>query len=209
MSMRFFLVMLAVMLVAPSAHSEKAALTRAELQVMAHYHAANQLEIKLGTLAMQNVESVPVKEYGAMLVKDHTAADAALVALAKKTGQRIPAEKPATTAERYEQAATIANANHLAKLSGAELEMKLLATMVHDHERELIRLDAMVARTKNPELAAMLLATKPVLQHHADHARSLQKSDLQAMRSAPKKGRASELASDARSLRRAYPAQAE
>jgi len=175
------IVMLAVMLVAASAHSGAATLTRADLQVMAHYHAVNQMEIKLGTLAMQNVDSVPVQEYGAMLVKDHTAADAALVALAKKTGQRIPAEKPATTAERYEQAAAIANANHLAKLNGPELEAKFLATMVHNHERELIRLDAMIARIKSPELAATLRSTKPVLEHHADHARGLQKNDLQAM----------------------------
>src|SRR5262245_11958594 len=94
-------VLLVALAVAPaaSADSQKSSkLTPAELQVLAHDHAVNAMEIELGTTATRNSNRAAVREYGEMLVKDHTAYDAQLKALAKRTGQTIPAEKPATDA---------------------------------------------------------------------------------------------------------------
>ena len=46
--------------------------------------------------------------------------------------------------------------------------------MVAGHEKELAKIDANIAKVENAELADSLKATKPVLQHHADEARTLQ-----------------------------------
>ena len=76
--------------------AKPAKLKDAELQVMAHYHDVNQMEIDLNKVAAKKATSEGAKAYANMLVKDHTDNDKALMALAKKTGQKIPAEKPAS-----------------------------------------------------------------------------------------------------------------
>jgi predicted outer membrane protein len=159
----------------------KAKLTPAELQVLAHYHALNLKEIDLGKAAKLKGASAGVKEYGAMLVKDHTESNAKLKAIAKKTGQSIPAEKPATEVEKQEIAADKAMAGRLKKEKGRAFDERFLAAMVNGHEKELAKIDTKIGEVQNSELADLLRATKPVLQHHADHARELQKNDAQAM----------------------------
>jgi putative membrane protein len=166
---------------APKTDSAKAKLTPAELQVLAHYHAVNQMEIDLGKAAKQKGASAGVKEYGEMLIKDHTESDTKLKALAKKSGQTIPAEKPATDVEKQEKATAQANAAKLKKQKGSSFDAMFLTAMVDGHEKELAKIDTKIAEVQSPELADLLRAKKPMLQHHADHARELQKNDAQAM----------------------------
>lgn len=160
----------------------KTKLTSAELQVLAHYHAVNMMEIDLGKRVKSKADRAEVKSYGEMLVKDHTESDAKLKALAKKTGQTIPAEKPANAVEKQEIAKTKADAAKLKKLSGPELDKQYLTAMVQGHEKELAKIDTKIADVQNAELSDMLRAMKPVLQHHADHARELQMNEPQAMK---------------------------
>lgn len=196
-AMKKFIPLILMLLVAPPALAEDTAkttdttktsdtkkapkLSATELQVLAHYHAVNLMEIDLGKAAKKKAASAAVKEYGAMLVKDHTESNTKLKALAKKSGQTIPAEKPANDVEKKELAATKANAAELKKLSGTQFDAMFLRTMVNDHEKELAKIDTKIGEVENAELADLLRAKKPVLQHHADHARELQKNDAQAM----------------------------
>lgn len=167
---------------APTTDTQKAPkLTKTELQVLAHYHAVNLMEIDLGKVAKKKGASTAVKDYGEMLVKDHTESNTKLKALAKKSGQTIPAEKPANDVEKKEIAATKANAAKLKKQSGTQFDAMFLRTMVEGHEKELAKIDTKIGEVQNAELADLLRAKKPVLQHHADHARELQKNDAQAM----------------------------
>jgi putative membrane protein len=159
----------------------KTKLTAAELAVLAHYHAVDQMEIDLGKAAKTKGARAGVKEYGAMLVKDHTEHDAKLKAIAKKSGQKIPAEKPANDVEKKEIADAKATVAKLKKQKGATFDTMFLTAMVDGHEKELAKIDNKIAEVGNTELAELLRETKPVLQHHADHARELQKNDAQAM----------------------------
>jgi putative membrane protein len=153
-----------------------------ELAVMAHYHAVNQTEIDLGNVAAKKARTDGVKDYGKMLVKDHGKADKGLVALAKKTGQVIPREKPADDVERKEMADNKAAAAKLKTLEGADFERQYLRMMVQGHEKELAKLDANIAKAENGELVEALKGKRAVLQHHADAARELQTSSTTATR---------------------------
>lgn len=155
-------------------------LSTAELNVAAHYHELNVMEIDLGKAAIKTAKSDAVKEYGRMLVKEHGESNKKILAMAKARGQKIPAEKLATEVEKQEKADAKAAAAKLKKLKGSEFDTAFLAQMVADHERELAKVDAMVAQVEDTELAEMVRATKPVLQHHADQARELQKNNAQA-----------------------------
>ena len=160
--------------------AKKEKLTANELQVLAHYHAVNLMEIDLGKAAKLKGASQAVKSYGEMLVKDHTDSDKKMLALAKATKQTIPAHKPATDAEKQEKADQKKQVAALKRLKGAEFDKMYLQMMVDGHDKELAKIDTKIAEVQNAELADMLRAKKPVLQHHADQARELQKSSAQA-----------------------------
>ena len=57
-----------------------------DTMLLSRMHMTNQMEIRLGQLAQRNGASARVKQYGARLVRDHSAADARVTALAKKLG---------------------------------------------------------------------------------------------------------------------------
>jgi putative membrane protein len=163
--------------------TDKAAkLSASELQVVAYYQALNSMEIDLGKTAKQRGKSQAVKDYGDMLVKDHGESNDKLTALAKRTGQRIPAVKPANEVEKQEKVAAKATAAKLKQLEGEVFDREFLRVMVTDHERELAKIDSKLADVQHADLTEIVRAQKPVLQHHADRARELQKNDVQARR---------------------------
>lgn len=165
--------------------AKPAKLKAQELQVMAHYHAVNQMEIDLGKVAQKKATTDGVKSFGKMLVQDHQDADKELIALAKKTGQMIPAVKPADATEKKEIADEKADAAKLKTLKGADFEREYLRMMVQGHDKELANLDTNVAKLENAELIEAIKAKKDVLQKHADEARKLQKNEPSAMNDMP------------------------
>jgi putative membrane protein len=160
--------------------AKKEKLTPTELQVVAHYHDLNQMEIELGKVAMKQSSTPAVKSYGEMLVKQHGDADKQLVGFAKKTGQTVPKEKPVTDADKMDKAEQQKSAAAVKKLKGADFDREYLRLMVEGHDKELAKIDTKMGEVQNAELADMLRATKPMLQAHADQARELQKGNAQA-----------------------------
>src|SRR5947208_5896052 len=77
-------------------------LSEAELQVMAHYHHVNQIELDLGKLAQKRGSTQAVKDYGKTLVTDHGQGDKDMLALAKKHHQTIPKEVAVTDDDKKE-----------------------------------------------------------------------------------------------------------
>ena len=149
-------------------------LSDAELQIIAHYRGDDLTEIDLGKLAGKRSASQPIKEYGDMLVKHHGDFDAKLQALAKKTGQAIPQEKPDTPAKKEALATTKKRAADLQKLNGAAFDREYLRLMIDNHELAVAGIDAHIAEAKHPELVQLLRDVKPILQTHLDRARELQ-----------------------------------
>jgi putative membrane protein len=151
-------------------------LAQNELQVLAHFHAVNQMEITLGKEAERVSKTEAVKQYGQMLVKDHTENDKKLMALAKKRGQTIPAEKPMTDADKQDKADAKTAEMKLKKMKGSEFDAAYIQEMITGHEKQLAKADSMLSEVKDSELADTLRAMKPTLQMHADHAREIQKN---------------------------------
>lgn len=157
---------------APDA-AKKEKLTDAELQIVAHYHGDNLTEINLGKLAQQRSKNQAVKDYGDMLAKHHADLDKQMAALAKKTGQAIPAEKPTDPAKKEALEATKKRVAALQKLNGPAFDREYLSLMVDNHTLAVAGADAHVAEAKSAELAQMLRDAKPILQGHLDRAREL------------------------------------
>jgi putative membrane protein len=160
----------------------KEKLSESDLQAMAMIHHVNQTEIDMGKLAQTKGTTAGIKDYGKVLVKDHTSADKDLMAIAKKSGATIPAFKPTDEAEQKDMKDQKEMAAHLKTLKGAEFDKEFLTMMVEGHEKVLAKLDTMASSAQSPELQTYLKDLKPALQKHADQARDLQKAAPQAMK---------------------------
>ncbi len=158
--------------------TEKATLAEDDLNVVAHVKHVNDMEIEMGKLAKTR-GTAKVKAYGATLVKDHTANNTKLVALAKKKGvTTIPKEEPMTQEQKEEHQKMMDGMAKLETLKGAEFDKEFIPMMIEGHDKEVGRIDVAMASVKDPDLVAHLKATKPVVQRHADAARELQKKSV-------------------------------
>ncbi|WP_309888797.1 DUF4142 domain-containing protein [Archangium sp.] len=147
-------------------------------------HYTNLKEIKLGQLAQQNGMSPDVKSFGEMMVKDHTAADQKLMAMAQAKGLKLAdMPKPMGDLEKKVMAADKANQEKLQALKGEAFDACYMALMVGDHDETLGKVMAgQQAMTANAELTAMLgTVSQSVTQHRQQAYSVLGKLGPQAM----------------------------
>ena len=130
-------------------------------EVLTKRHAANQNEIQAGRLAEKDGQSKEVKDYGKMLVKDHTAVDKKVAALAKQESIELPA--PSTEGEMH----------NLDAMAGPNFDKKFAGDMVEDHKKDIAELTHARDSTNDPKLKKLLSDVLPTLQKHEDKAQKI------------------------------------
>ena len=131
--------------------------------------AANggMMEVELGRMAQEKGMSSDVKEFGAMMVADHSKANDELKTLAAAKNITLPS----TLGEDMQE-----DVNELAKLSGKEFDKKYVSMMVDDHKEDV---DAFKKAADNnevdPEIKAFAAKTLPTLQQHLDRINAIEK----------------------------------
>lgn len=131
--------------------------------------AANggMLEVELGRLAEEKAASKDVKEFGAMMVKDHSKANEELKTIAATQNITLP-----STLGEDEQK----HVNEMAKLSGAEFDKKYVSMMVDDHKEDIDEFKKAVDEEKtNPAVKDFAMKTLPTLQKHMDAINAIDK----------------------------------
>jgi putative membrane protein len=137
-----------------------------------HRHHVNLMEIEMGKLASAR-GTAEVKKYGAMLVADHTTADAGVKDLAGKRGIKLTDHPMAGDAEAAEHTKAMALMAKLKGLDGNAFDREYLAAMVDGHTKELARVGAALPQMTDADVRALLDKTLPSLQKHADGAKAL------------------------------------
>jgi putative membrane protein len=128
-------------------------------EVLNKLHQSNLKEIQMGQLAQKNAQSREVKAFGQTLVKDHTAADRKVKALAKQ--------------EKAELADQPAPMDHGGLGTGAEFDMKFAQSMLEDHKKDVDEAKAARDTTADPKLKSLLTELVPTLEKHRDTAQTL------------------------------------
>ena len=123
-------------------------------------------EVEAGKLAQQKGGSEAVKSYGAMLVKDHGAANEELKALAKSKGAVLPEAVPADKQKRLEK---IASAKDFDKEFVKEVG-------IDDHKMDVALFENTSKRADDAEVKAFASKTLPTLKAHKEHAEGLKKA---------------------------------
>ncbi|HEU4469979.1 MAG TPA: DUF4142 domain-containing protein [Flavisolibacter sp.] len=128
--------------------------------------SSSMMEIQLGTIAQQKAQDPRVKNYGAMMVKDHTAATAELVPIAGRLGVNIPA----TLLPKHAK-----HVSHLENMTGAAFDRAYINMMVEAHKDDIDEFEDASKKAADTELRAWAAKQLPVLQMHRDSAVAIRK----------------------------------
>ena len=121
-------------------------------------------EVDLGDLAQQKPANASVKDYGSMMVKDHSAANDKLKSIAASKNISLP------TSASIGQIATKAK---LEVLSGETFDKSYIKGMIKDHEEDIALFKKEASSGKDPEAKAFAAATLPTLQTHLKKIKSI------------------------------------
>jgi putative membrane protein len=114
-------------------------------------------EVDQGNLAQQKGQSQEVREFGAMMVHDHSAANDKLKAIASSKGIDLPRSSSVS------QMATLAK---LKVLSGDTFDKSYIKGMVKDHQDDIAAFKKEAKTGKDPEARQFAASTLPTLKEH-------------------------------------------
>ena len=121
-------------------------------------------EVKMGQLAQMRGQSEGVRDFGKMLVDDHSKAQKKAADLAKDLNVTPPTQPTAEQTAKYAA---------MERLSGAEFDWQFAADMVKGHQEEIAKYEK-EAKSGNSKVADFAEDTLPTLKHHLEMAQRLQ-----------------------------------
>ena len=121
------------------------------------------MEVELGRLAQQQAENSAVKEFGAMMVKDHTKANTELKAIATEKRVTLPNSYPADIKQHMDE---------MSKMTPKDFDKHYMKMMVEDHAKD-INLFKMAAKDNDATISAFATKTLPVLEGHQKRAKEI------------------------------------
>jgi putative membrane protein len=121
-------------------------------------------EVQLGKLAQEKSSNQNVKDFGAMMVSDHTAADDKLQTIAASKNIKLP------TSPSVSQMATKAK---LEVLSGEAFDKSYIKGMIKDHQDTIAMFKKEAASGQDPDAKAFAIATLPTLEKHLKKIESI------------------------------------
>jgi putative membrane protein len=114
-------------------------------------------EVEMGKLAQEKSSTASVKQFGAQMVTDHSAANEKLKAIAVGKNIKLP------TSPSVGQMAT---KTKLEVLSGATFDKSYIKGMVKDHQEDIKEFQTEANSGQDPDAKAYAAATLPTLKSH-------------------------------------------
>ena len=126
--------------------------------------AGGMMEVEAGKLAQQNAMSQRVKNFGGMMVTDHSQANEELKSLAAANNITLPASLPADLQKHIDM---------LSGLKGDAFDKHYMDMMVNDHKEDIGEFKKEANATVNDAFKAFAAKTLPTLQKHLDSAQAI------------------------------------
>lgn len=123
-------------------------------------------EVELGQLAQQKATNAQVKDFGAMMVHDHTMANDEVKALAARRSVTLPSMPGDEKKSDKED---------LTKKSGAAFDKAFMSQMVDDHQETIDLFENSAGKVNDTEVKTFINNTIPKLKMHLDSAKAIQK----------------------------------
>jgi putative membrane protein len=114
-------------------------------------------EVEAGNLAQSKGNSQQVKDFGAMMVKDHTAANDKLKALAATKGVTLPSSS---------SVGQMASKAKLEVLTGDSFDSSYIKGQIQAHQNTVALFRKEIASGQDPDAQAFAKATLPTVRSH-------------------------------------------
>ena len=124
-------------------------------------------EVKLGDIAQQKGANQKVKDFGSMMVHDHSAANEQLKTLAAQRNVTIPADVSDESKKDIDD---------LAKKSGRDFDKAYINAMVKKHEGTIDMFEKAAGKSNDAEVKTFINNTLPKVKEHLDSAKVIQKA---------------------------------
>ena len=126
--------------------------------------AGGLFEVEMGAIAQRNASSKAVKDFGKMMVDDHTQLNQELQALANKKNVPLPTEITNNQKD---------DTSKLGKETGSKFDKNYISMMVKDHEEDIDAFKKAGDDIKDQEYKDLITKALPVLQKHLDAAKAI------------------------------------
>lgn len=128
--------------------------------------SGGMMEVTLGQLAQQKATNQRVKDFGAMMVSDHSKANTELSNIAAAKGLTLP-----STMEKHQQ-----HIDDLSKKEGNDFDKAYMKMMTKDHEKDIMAFEKAASGSSDSTIKGFAKRTLPVLRMHFDSAKAIQQS---------------------------------
>lgn len=129
----------------------------------------SMLEVEAGNLAQQNASNQRVKDYGAMMVRDHGQANNELKSLVSARGVMLPDSLPAAQRKHIES---------MRKLTGKAFDTHYVSMMKDDHRKDIEKFEKEANSGKDTEIKNWASKTLPTLKMHRDSIEAISKAKM-------------------------------
>ena len=126
--------------------------------------SGGMLEVQLGQLAQQNGQNQRVKDFGNMMVTDHSQANNELTGLAAANNITV------STALLPDHQKMI---DMMSKMKGGDFDKHYMDMMVDDHKEDIDEFKKEANSTSNDAFKSFAAKTLPTLQKHLDSAQAI------------------------------------
>ncbi len=124
----------------------------------------SMMEIVLGRLAQEKSSSIRVKNFGAMMVKDHGEVNENLRSLASSIQLVLPDSINKSAKKEIDM---------LAKKKGVDFDQSYMKMMVEDHNKDLEEFRQAADKLSDSSFKTFAQITLPVLSKHLDSAKAI------------------------------------
>jgi putative membrane protein len=126
--------------------------------------SGGMMEVQLGKLAQDKAVNPRVKNFGAMMVADHSKANDDLMARAKSQNITLPAMVGSDEQKMMD---------NLAKKTGKDFDKAYMDMMLKDHKKDIAEFKTAAEKSTNPTIKDFASSTLPTLEKHLDSVNAI------------------------------------
>lgn len=147
-----------------AANTAAAPLNEADRQFVMDAAMADMMEIQSANIAQQNAMSQAVKDYAAMMLRDHTASSSELKPLAASRNVMLSDSLPADARQHMDA---------MQKMKGKAFDSHYMKMMTDDHSKVISKFENASNTAADPDLKAWATKQLPILRAHLDSAKAI------------------------------------
>jgi putative membrane protein len=129
--------------------------------------AGSMMEVELGKAAQQNAENQRVKDFGAMMERDHSKAADELKTMASNRSMMMNADSLMNLHKGH--------IDMMKKKTGKDFDKAYMSMMLDDHQKDVKEFEKASKMCKDEECKSFAAKSLPVLQTHLDSAKAISK----------------------------------